>query len=741
MNYNYQNLSPDEFEKVTHSLLNLEFDIRFEEFASGKDSGIDLRHSKARNDNSIIVQCKRYQAYTDLKSKIKNKELVKIKKLNPERYILFTSVDLSVNQKDELLILLEPYVKSTGDIYGKKDIDSLLGKYPEVEKKHYKLFLTSSTALELLLKSKIINQTELELLQINEEMKKYVQNNSFPTALKILNEVNYCIISGEPGIGKTTLAHALIHHYLRYDFNVYVVRSIGEAVEVYQPTELQFIYFDDFLGDTTVDMDIQDQDFIRFLKGVKNTNKTKFVVSTRNYLLTKAIQKSEVFERERVLLSEQCIINLSDYTKFHRAKILANHLDFAGLNWLIVESLFKDKFYNKIIEHPNYSPRLIRLIVEDYSAQERLYGTRDDFSVFFLKMLSNPSRLWAQAFEKNGDAAQTMLLCLSTLDIFIDVKDLRDVFSIYYKKRMHELNKAIMPDVFEKTLKQLEGTFLEITHLKNKKTYVRFKNPAVRDFLHDYLNRNREEIELLLTINLSFDHLFYILANFDIARTLELNVMIQEKYDQTLEKQFKEDIFSKTFMVLEYFLRNFDYDNSDLILSKFLKFITDREIEEYSSYAFSNIILIIAKFDITNSKFREILNVFFSMISLVEFYELQHFENVLIELKKIDYPGVLLLEKEIKNKITSEANWIEEVDSQEISEMSYSADDLEVCKNLAIKYDIDIYDAIEHHKEFIEDINDYEFDEDLEAYREQKFAETQEKAEIDSIFDALRSSY
>jgi hypothetical protein len=73
-----------------------------ENFKRGPDSGIDLRYCPNK-DHSLIVQCKHYaeSSFAQLRRVIKE-ELEKVKKLDPERYIVATSLGLTPNNKDEI---------------------------------------------------------------------------------------------------------------------------------------------------------------------------------------------------------------------------------------------------------------------------------------------------------------------------------------------------------------------------------------------------------------------------------------------------------------------------------------------------------------------------------------------------------------------------------------------------------------------------------------------------------------
>lgn len=133
-------LSPLDFELLSKDLIEAELGIRLENFSEGRDKGIDLRYAPLRGSRDaffnlanfalsqkppeLIVQCKRYSEFSDLKSTLKNKELTKIQKLNPARYVLTTSLSLTPHQVDEIKTILSPFIQSSGDIFGRDRLNS-----------------------------------------------------------------------------------------------------------------------------------------------------------------------------------------------------------------------------------------------------------------------------------------------------------------------------------------------------------------------------------------------------------------------------------------------------------------------------------------------------------------------------------------------------------------------------------------------------------------------------------------
>src|SRR5262249_53817199 len=141
-NYDFRSLSSFEFEHLTRDLLQQELGIRLESFKTGRDGGIDLRYS-AGEKNDLIVQCKHFvdTPYRTFLSILEREEIPKVKRLGPNRYILATSKGLTPQNKEEIRKLFHPFCQNTADIYGRDDLNNLLGLHPEIEKRHFKLWL------------------------------------------------------------------------------------------------------------------------------------------------------------------------------------------------------------------------------------------------------------------------------------------------------------------------------------------------------------------------------------------------------------------------------------------------------------------------------------------------------------------------------------------------------------------------------------------------------------------------
>lgn len=250
--YDFKQLSPADFEDLTRDLLQRHWGVGLESFKTGRDQGIDLRYSAAKGQ-SIIVQCKHFagSSVAKLVHELKTSESLKIAKLAPSRYVFVTSLPLSPLDKEKIKAALEPYLRTTEDVVGMESLNNLLGRYPEIEKQHFKLWLSSTAVMRRVLHNAEHVQTNFDVERVRRTIPLYVQNQNYTQAMRILDEHKFVIVSGVPGIGKTTLADMLLYTHLEASYQPVVIKSeVTEGRRLFNDTARQIFYFDDFLGET-----------------------------------------------------------------------------------------------------------------------------------------------------------------------------------------------------------------------------------------------------------------------------------------------------------------------------------------------------------------------------------------------------------------------------------------------------------------------------------------------------------
>src|SRR5262249_47256604 len=95
------------------------------------------------------------------------------------------------------------------------------------------------------------------------------------------------IISGPPGIGKTTLAEMLSYAYPSEDWKLIPIRSLEDGFAAIVDADKQIFLFDGFLGKVAMDKSTlasKDSDLARFMKRVRKSLNARFILTTRAYI-------------------------------------------------------------------------------------------------------------------------------------------------------------------------------------------------------------------------------------------------------------------------------------------------------------------------------------------------------------------------------------------------------------------------------------------------------------------------
>lgn len=505
--YTFSTINDKDFEELTRDLLSKELGKRFQMFKKGKDGGVDLRFSTNSKTNSIIVQAKHLvnSKYSDLIYKLKNEELEKVRKLQPDRYILVTSQNLLPQNKTEIKNIFEPYIKSTQDIYGCEDLNFLLADYKDVELKHYKLWMSSTNVMSKILKNAVLGRSEFSKEQILKKTKVFIPCKAFGNSVDLLNRNNFVLITGEPGIGKTMLANMLSFNLLEKDYELITVYDIKEAEDVFDISKKQVFYFDDFLGANYYDIAIaknRDSAIVNFIERIISSNNKKLILTTRTVILNKAKKESEKIDDSSLEISKY-ELKIEDYSRLQKARILYNHIFFSVLDWKTKDVFFNERFYEKIINHRNYSPRIIEHFTEIKKVEKELGVKLDkeEYKRLVLGKLSNPKDVWRKSFENQiSDSSRYLLICMLTSQ-FQDEETIRKIFEARIES---EIKKGLKKEFnqFENSMKELlDGFVVRKNNIYDSFNYhsVSFYNPSLGDFLLDYVsNTLNNEIENIL---------------------------------------------------------------------------------------------------------------------------------------------------------------------------------------------------------------------------------------------------
>ncbi len=560
-NYDFNRLlQPEEFQDFARDILQVREKNIMESFRTTKDGGIDMK--TVQDGKLVIGQAKRYRTYKELKSILEN-ELKKVQRINPNRYILITSIeDFNNENKQKILEKFKGYIKDTNDILGNQDLNNLLGneEYKQIEIKYTQLYIKSANLLNSLIdgnvNNKIYTMSRNKLKEVLENEKTYVEGEVFKEARNIIRDKHCLLITGEAGIGKTALAEHICYCEMmeNEDMKFSYVYSFDEILSIYKENQNQIFLFDDFWGSVFKERydKIEEKKMIDVIEMFSNDTTKRLVITSRNYIVQKAFKEHE--QSRQSLEENRIIIELESFSEIYKTKILFNHLKESKLEWRIVNEIVKE--YKRIIYHNMYNPRTIVRYLRRLEKEK----SNDYPYVYILKLLQfldNPEDLIEEVFQEQTEASKIILMILMLIGVKAEVKKLRDIYNDYIDINSTYARK----NEFDISMKQLEKELIKVYEDEdfkyNTPIFVEFKDPSIEEFMYHFLEENKYEYlkdiiksTCVLNIFMRISGAILLSINFNISKS-EKNKGHKLYIEEDLKKELINNIIEK-YNDLEY---------------------------------------------------------------------------------------------------------------------------------------------------------------------------------------------
>lgn len=491
-NYHFnEKLDWSDFQNLACEVVQEREQIQLQTFKAGADEGVDgLWFDRNRN---IVVQAKRYRDFRQLYQELKYTELPKVQRLDPDRYILVISLELKKEQADKIYQLFGGYIRESQDLITGRELNDLLSrpKYRFIERSYTKLWLPDTELAARLLEETIhrqqIRQNRNAYQKALGLCQSFVQTRIYREALAKMEQNHTIVISGEPGMGKTTLACILALEFLdvREAEGFIWAESIEKIEEQWEYTGTRQVFIlDDFWGSVLhqesgrrASRKLED-----LIYRIKNEEKKRLIITSREYIVQQEISRSPMLKDMIETLKLECV--LEDYSDAEKARIFFSHLKASDLEVEYMEALFGA--CDRIVSHPGYSPRVIGEFLkkndsEDYSPA--------DYAEELLFYLDYPERFWREIFVELSEEARITALLIGISYTPIGTEDIR----ITYGKYIQLYWKETAPKSFEACISELEKTLITTYYEEDtKEVRILLNNPSIEEFLHNYLKENQE---------------------------------------------------------------------------------------------------------------------------------------------------------------------------------------------------------------------------------------------------------
>lgn len=513
--FELSNLNDYEFEILCKDIMNKNLNIKLHTFPRGPDGGVDICDSKS--NPKVVIQVKHFtkSSVSTLITELK-KEIPKVSKLNPQKYYVCTSLELTRNKKNEIINLFPDYMKDISNVIDKIEIESFLNETSnqDILNKHYKLWLCSSNVISLINNQNVFIDCEMLMQDIEKYTSLFVDTQSYKEARKMLSQGNIIIIVGAPGVGKSIISKMLLLFFADKEYTIRYVtnNNISEIKKVLSQDLLkkEIILLDDFLGQHYLNLkESQPNELKSLISFVENSSNKKLIMNSRITILNEAIQSSNMFkDMMKTKEYKKYLIDLDKMPLIEKAKILYNHIYFNNLPNEYFNNLKLNMNYMRIVKHKNYNPRIIEYATEEYNY---IQVVADNYYSYIMIKLNNPEDVWRDEYRNRLEEIDRILLTTlySLTDFDVETERLEKAFNFRIRTKGN----------IDKSINNYKDTIIRLTEsiIKNivekEKIKISVLNPSVNDFLKSEIEKNSSQQIEIIDNSVYFEQIFKVLKS------------------------------------------------------------------------------------------------------------------------------------------------------------------------------------------------------------------------------------
>lgn len=348
-------------------------------------------------------------------------------------------------------------------------------------------FLVMKKAIDESVNAAYHTESKFELTEAIDQAASYVSTRAYRMALKGWERKKVLMITGVPGVGKTSMARMLALMYLQQQaLEGYIwVHSIQDIYAHWNDAPRAVFILDDFWGSIFhEDRTNQEENrLIKLLQRIASGKEDKrLILTTREYILQQGYRKHP--ELQEAVRQYAHVCSLDGYDADERAGILYQHLYTSGLDYAYVEYLYQQS--KEIVFHPNYDPRAMALFLQNVQPD----GHPETYKNDLLEHLDTPSAFWENVFIKLTPESQVAAMLLMISGAAMRYDELKKSYD-----RFVTVNPtlSIQKEIGE-CVAELEKTLI-ITHFDEdaRQLVIRFRLPVVQDYLYNRLEKYAQQ--------------------------------------------------------------------------------------------------------------------------------------------------------------------------------------------------------------------------------------------------------
>lgn len=301
-------------------------------------------------------------------------------------------------------------------------------------------------------------------------------------------------MTGAPGVGKTITSKMLLldcasqGYKVKYTTNANLT-DIKRSLSTDRNTR-EVILLDDCLGQHYFKMnENKESELLSLVKYIQMNQKKKLIMNSRiaifNEARSRSIEFNQFFNRQIIL---NYLIDMNNMSSIDKARIFYSHLYFNKIPASHFKELRKEKRYKNIVNHKNYTPRIIEFISEPHVFKEI---NEVDYYPYITSSLNTPDNLWKDEFDYKLNSVDRifMYILYSLTETIISVQALNECFD---ERLLLEPNLDTTVNNFDSVISRLNNSMVTLFDVNGEQN-IGVSNPSVNDFLKPRFDRNNNE--------------------------------------------------------------------------------------------------------------------------------------------------------------------------------------------------------------------------------------------------------
>lgn len=498
--YDFKSLSPYDFETLARDVLGAHDGLAYSTYRVGADGGVDLRAGAA--GDVTVAQCK-HTPDADRRTLVRmaRAEREKVSRMSPapQQYVFLTSADLTAAAEKELLDVLEGTAE-TVRVHGRGWFNTCLAHHPHLERRHFKLWLTSTQAIREMLQGGVFLRGISRVKRIERNYQRFVFHDACAMAEEALAASGCVLLEGSPGAGKTAIAEYLVLQWWHRGYRIVVdPRTVDRWWEWIDDDVPTVFFFDDIWGQNSYgdhgsrhhDTDVRELIESLLARHDEAPFAKLLIMTSRTQVLRDTVRLSDASRHALGFLADSKV-TVGQLPIGVRARILFNHVHAAVTAPSTRAKLADGDWWHDVARHQNYAPRIIELVV----ARNRRSGATE-LVADLRQALDNPQEIWGASFSSLPPYDQQLLLTLAVMDS-------RGVPWQDLVARMESLSSV--ESSFDIATERLRDSWIadEPTRRGHR---LSLADPSQRDYLTRYLATHPAAMASLISRAVHFDDL------------------------------------------------------------------------------------------------------------------------------------------------------------------------------------------------------------------------------------------